>query len=54
MRMYVLRLHVIAQLNITNTLIKLKPDTKEFLMFDFIYIKLKKQAKINLCCEKLR
>lgn len=42
MRMNALLLHVTAQLNLTNImLIKIKPDTKEFLPSDFIYIKLK-------------
>lgn len=42
MRMNALLLHVTAQLNLTNImLIKIKPDTKEFLLSDFIYIKLK-------------
>lgn len=40
-RMYVLLLHATAQLNLTNMLIKIKPDTKEFLKLDFTYIKLK-------------
>lgn len=46
MRMYVLFLHAITQLNLTNTLIKIKPDTKEFLMFDFMYIKLKNRQNL--------
>lgn len=42
MRMNALLLHVTAQLNLINImLIKIKPDTKEFLQSDFIYIVLR-------------
>lgn len=42
MRMNALLPHVTAQLNLTNImLIKIKPDTKEFLPSDFIYIELR-------------
>ena len=42
MRVNELLLHGIAQFNLTNImLIEIKPNTKEFLLFDFIYIKLK-------------